>query len=301
MSNSQLSKITNSSVGFFEPNEIPKRHLFGHNKQLRACLSLCENVVNGGKEALLIFGLPGSGKNIFPCVLANKFNSIQKNSEQQLSLAYIECAPLIKMDEKEQISNLRYLLELAQKHKPVILHVCGLDILSGLNSQITTCESFENKESVFRVLRLFFSNIPDKTLLLATVQEPKDVDPFFLSRFDNIFYFEEMSKNEVEEIIAFYLNRKDADTIATRLLKEIREFDMALSSGVLINACKLAIQKTEDLQKLSSDDVALLLQHSLSPRLTDEKVTEYEKENKELLIQSNLQLKFWSEYIKERT
>ncbi len=292
----QINSNENPEFGFFYPEEIPQRRLFGYDTQIKAGLNLCKLVSNGGSESLLVFGLPSTGRNIFPCVLATRFNSRIRKKSNRFSLCYIECRAINSLEEEEMVNFLSRLSDFIMEDKPKILHVCSTDFLGYSSGLGNGYELFEKHNLLTKGLRTIFSKLPKKTFLISTAEEPHELDRFFLSRFHNMFYFEPTSQEVTNQIIKVLLDRKDSNKIVNNLFEYIKDIRIILLSGVLIKACRLIKQKYDSISEFSPEEVALLLRNALKPNYYSALVNikNYENSNEDLIKYSGIQLKFWN-------
>lgn len=282
------------TFGFFEASKIPERPCFGYEREIEAGMGICSNVLDYETMFLLVFGVPGTGKTLYPCVLANRFNSISK---ERFSLAFIQCASEYYTEEK-QVKKLYDFIKTLRKRFPLIVHLVELDALN---------RPYENHNHyapttvlLSKLLRLLFSEEHEKRLLIATTSAPDCIDPVFLSRFDNTIYIEPTSRDHIAQIITHFLNRDDSKKITEKLLRYFLDFQppMIPLGRDVVRACRLLKRQYKDIDDLAPENISVLLKRFISP-FPSKRIDEYEQKHKVLMERSNLQLKYWLESHKE--
>lgn len=287
------------SFGVFSPSEIPRRPLFGYERQLKAGLGIGLTIFDNGNADLLAFGLPGTGKGLFPCALAHKFNDALNMG---FYLAYIRCDHLELFDESDLVEKLSGFIEILKKKTPVILHLVQLD---AIGKPLSSHNDVNNHESfgiarIARLLRSLVSYTLEKTFLISTADYPDRIDEAFLSRFSNVFYFEPTNKDVIAEIIASLLHRKDSNEITRLFLEYALGFDLIPMSGKVIRACRLIQKKTENINRLETEDVVNLLRRFVSPNTSTDRISLYEKNNQAFIGMSKRQIDFWRKHYSMR-
>jgi hypothetical protein len=274
------------AYGFFEAGTVPSRPCYGYGRELEAGIKICRDAIANKTSFVLVFGIPGTGKTLFPCTLVNRLNS---QSTSRLPLAFLQCDPVYWG--KNELEALPKFIEFLQKRTQLVIHLVELDKAFGPErDEWSVCEA-----SLFRrCFRNLFTDEPKKSLVIATASYPDRIDDAFWVRFDSVIYIGPTNKQNVVQIISELLKRDDSSRIAEILLESFSNFDPALIplGREVIRACKLLLNQRGDVSKADPAEIAVLLRHFISP-FPKQIVDEYETKYKSLIIKSNQQIEHW--------
>jgi hypothetical protein len=296
----QKDKAENTGYGpfgFYNYHEIPVRPCFGYERQIEAGMGLCLNVLENGNASLLVFGLPGTGKTLYPCTLANRFNKISK---KKLSLAYIQCGPQYHSTPDFSMQKFFAFMKMIQRHSPLIIHLVELDSIE------RPCANLENPEqkfksfSLLRFLRTDFSEGFDKSLIVATATNPAQIDPELFNDIDNVFYIPPTGRSDVATMISQLLERVDSEEIAAKLGKSFSRFGMIPLGRNVLRACKLINQQYKNIDNFSADEVVSLLKLLITP-FPSSRVDEYEQQNEPLRAKCELEMRYWHDFFQSKS
>lgn len=299
MGKPKSQKVAYVPFGFYKAGKIPRRPLFGYERQLEAGMGIGLNVADGERASLLAFGIPGTGKALFPCMLANQ---LKADFQKPFSLAYVICAPMYLSRQEDLIDHLSNLIRRVEENSPAILHLVELDTL-GRPYHNRFGKNHEPDVASLHVLswiRNLFSEIPKGTFLICTTSYPEKLDATFLNRFNIMFYFEPTNRKMISRIISEELGRNDAEKITMKFMDYVTSFGLTPLSGELFNACKLLKRNVRNVRDLHTQEVVGLLKRYTTLSFPTKSVEEYQKEHESYMKFSDHSINSWRNMYQEK-
>jgi len=297
---------TNKPYGFYERSfeEIKKAFYAGYKAQLKAGLGLaCQLFIDKekGEESdykILNFGLPGTGKTLYPMGLVNLLNEDEgmrgffekvkrRNPATKTDFYLFRVKCLSIATSSQDPSFLRTALTKLENHirrkTPALVVLDELDAFA-LESKVR-----------LPVLTHWTMKFLDKNYsgvgVLGIVNKPAGLDLAVSQRFHQKLYFELPDEETVAKILEHFDIPFHKD-VARKLCKNPVE-GKALECG-----CKYLIKfkakgKRENLKTLSADDIVDYMEDFVNSTWKD--VENYENENDFFITKSKKTLTFWDE------
>jgi SpoVK/Ycf46/Vps4 family AAA+-type ATPase len=284
------------SLSFYTGEEIPHYEEFlGYDKQLHAVsvLSYLTAIKSLKSPLVILFGVPGTGKSVFPFMVARHVSEVY---EIPFSLAFVKCDELTRIEPQSKvIDSIQRIINLSEENSPSIV---VFDEIEALSQPIR--EASRESASLTHFMRRLIAREPSRLLLIGVTNYPSAVD-FSVSRLTELWsYFKPPNVETIERIIQKMLRRSDSRELAVSLQEYFEKIGFVPMQSDLIVACRSLQERAtggEDWHP-STDDLAheLAVLTNASPK---NGIVQYEKDFAPLIGRAAMQQEYWNErYIK---
>jgi len=278
-------------VDIYDYDRLVREPVFfaGYNQQVATAKSI--TLYSLQKKTMfvnLVFGLPGTGKGIFPLYIAHK---IAKEHDFRLKFLKI-CVDKWLINEKKAFDVVNGLLSeisTLKRNLGILLELENIESLAArrlrdLPSLASVIASFLDD-----IYRLSSKRKIGSTVFLST-SFPNKVDEAILHRVHYVIYLHPSGTDEIKEILRHY-KVPEPERVAEALITQLE--GKLVSGNGLINACenikKLHIKYDRDIWKNAN----LLMANAILAQST-ESIAEYEARNEFFIKKSEATIKFWS-------
>lgn len=271
------------AIQFLNHKDVPKKELYGYERQKMAGLGRGISVVRGGFAEVVAFGFPGTGKSDFPYVLVNLF---EEKLHARFSLAYIKCDRFAGKLTSEIVGKIMETIDCALKNTPSIIAFDEIDTLALPIDEIPT---------TIAPLAQWLRGLGDETqtfqkvILLAATNYPRRVDVGVFRRFRTAIYFEMTDENVLTEMIEkeLKIDERMARKAAQKLFKEMEKCELTILGCNAFDACKQSFQELRrdkiDWNLLSSDRIVEMLMPNIGPGGFKKNVDDWMEKNRGLI------------------
>lgn len=280
--------LANGAIEIYDSAEIKAEKLYGYTSQLTAAIGLGLTVVQGGYKETLVLGYPGTGKSIFPEVVACTLND---RYSKDFSLVSIDCDRIIANRKYEP--DLKKALEQAQAKSPTIV---GFDEFEGCAMSLRDTSPSSPEDIHSHEVRVYLSERIDfeKVLFLCISNFPTKIDISTHARFDSVVYFQTTDEPSIAEMIKDILDLSRSKNIAKLFIKKRREIGLETPGHVVLNACKSLRIRPDLLENASPDEIAELLLCTCGPGASIKQIDEYEGDYRPWITLAEKHTKYWA-------
>lgn len=281
--------IHETYLSFYSAKDIlTQPQLVNYEQQIRAGAALSYTVAQGKRPfAVMIFGIPGTGKGLFPFTLAKH---VREGYGIHFSLAHIKCDELVTIQNVSQaLDMINRIMILSEKHSPTFIVFDEIDALSASLPGLSSVSAVYT-----RLMRKLVRDLPSQTLMIGITNYPNNIDFAVRRRFQVSIYMEPTTVEITTKIIERILNRTDSEKLAQKLWEKLEENAFVPLGSDIAKACEMAreLYASED-QQLSPERLVELLSATM-PGANVETVKDYEQKHADLINRSKYQQEYWS-------
>ena len=286
------------AINFTPADKIKERRAFGHTKELNACVGIGLSIVNSGCKDVLVFGYPGTGVHVFPEVVVSFLNI---NCGQKFSFVSINCNKLLYGRSPLDFGKLcTELKNLVKNNSPMIVQVEGMEIVNPFSLE---SEAEERTQTYLnRMLRVLLGLHSDRTLVIGTTYNVRNLDLAIAKHFGVYIYLEPTDKDTIIQILTERLdNNGNPAKIAQQLISFMGRFGLRISAYELCRAIDEIKQSNFKTKDISARETVDLLLNFIYPCYAKDRIKEYEAANSPLITLSKKHMiPFWSEIFEEK-
>lgn len=233
----------------------------------------------------LLFGLPGTGKSVFPFYVAKML----RESAKPIRLIRISCP--ILLGQRREVADIAKGFESFLHQdigKPTILFFDEIDAVSSFRTSVAS-------SSVHVITRLLdhTRRLVDKREALVTVflsaSYPNQIDEAILGRVNYVIYFPPAGIEEIDAILAHY-GVPEPERVAEALT--IKLGGWPLSGRGLVSACESIERLRLNYGQNAWDNADLIMANAVLLQKADS-VKKYEAENKNFIESNERTRSFW--------
>lgn len=272
-------------------DRLPPVGMIGYEKQKKAALAMALSVWKGGEKRIVVFGLPGSGTRLFPRAVQREL----ENSGVRASLIQLRCDDFLLDDDAEamasKVNEIEHMIEKNASERILSLLVIGNPEALG-----PEYENFQNrKQLATRELGNLLRKRYERTIVFCASDDPSKVDPSILESFEYPIYLRYLDLDSLAAILGKGLGRADSSKMAEKLYGELtdkRRFNLV--SAEIVKAITNALKENPEIQNLPLEKATQLIRDHVFPCYPEVTVNSYEKENRSLIVKSEIVVEQWS-------
>jgi SpoVK/Ycf46/Vps4 family AAA+-type ATPase len=288
--------ILEEAIKFFPSNQIPKGELVGYDLQRNANMAIGLASLDVTPCFVLAFGIPGTGKSVFPFDLARRMDDVFKIG---VSMMHVSCDKVLSSGAPIQtiMNALQRSLTHAHRNLPAFVVFDEIDSLSA-----PIGEADEYAAALTRWLRNYGDSLYKETFTIGITNYPFKMDFSVWRRIRSISFFD-LTPNEVHAgIIKHHFGRsiiscrKVCDVIHT----ELEKTDFVPLGADVEKACIQLEELHTSVRQLSDKRLGKDLANLItgSPRHF---IEAYRQKYQDHIVRAKSQMSWWEKELKRRT
>ncbi len=267
-------------IVFTRHEDIQEMPFVGYRRLLDAGYGMGRKVLEeGGHCPVLCAGFPGTGKTVYPQVLARKLPGY--------SLLYVKSNSLMRIGDSED--NLRQLRDMERylSNTPLIVAFDELDLLTPERTIRPIGQT-----RVTGVMMDILDLKPEKTLTLVMANYPLNLDMAINSRLEYVLYFDLPEAGDLGDTLEG-MGIPNAHKVGELLYAKAEETRGRYVIRSLVRACKRVKERSEDPEEMAG----MLFPHA--PQFDLAQVRDFERMHEGFKSRSEHAIEYWERIAKQ--